>query len=83
MHKIEIPVASEPLFIATDGVVFIVKDKTKKLRNLSKEEQIKFGGTFKESSAKSKTSTYKPPQSKQEKGVKITVKRMDKKEEFK
>ena len=79
MHQIELPVSIEPLFIINDGFIFVVKDKSKPLRELTKEESLKFGGTFKV--AKGRSSTYKPPQAQKEKGVKITVKKMDVKKE--
>lgn len=79
LSKIELPVSIDPLFIVNDGTIFIVKDKTKKLRELTKEEQKVFGGNYK--ARTTKTSVYKPPQNKPERGVKITVKKMEKAQE--
>lgn len=36
MKDIDIPVTAEPLFVNNDGLIYIVKDKTKKLRELTR-----------------------------------------------
>jgi hypothetical protein len=36
MKDIDIPVIAEPLFVSNDGLLYIVKDKTKKLRDLTR-----------------------------------------------
>jgi hypothetical protein len=40
-------VIAEPLFVNADGLMFVIKSSKKQPRNLTKEEQTKFGGNIK------------------------------------
>lgn len=60
----------EPLFVNADGLVFVAKSKSKKISNLTQEQQTKFGGNV-------KTKVKPKPRTvgfiKKEKGITIKV----------
>jgi hypothetical protein len=66
----EASVYTEPLFVNTDGLLYIVKKVGLDPRPLTREEEIKFGGTVKEFSRR-----YRPRTNvaKKERGVTIKV----------
>lgn len=65
------------MFVNTDGLLYIVKDGRELPRMLTKEEEIKFGGTIREIGQSGEVKTRKEggreKVKEKEKGVTITV----------
>lgn len=43
----DVSVIGEPMFVNSDGLLYIVKNGNDQHRELTKEEELKFGGTVK------------------------------------
>lgn len=66
----DLSVFAEPLFVNSDGLLYIVKDRTVGPRELTKTEETAFGGKLKAPKA---VRAKNVPPAKKEKAMSITV----------